>query len=630
MLNSIGLTISGFVFLALITAVYSFKKKYNNLQDIIYRFLLSTTMILLVLEFVCIYTIKCSVEYGQLVIFNELLCRIYILIYIVLFIGIIGYVRSLANNKVYQKPIQFFQERFMLSLIVSAAILYFISCFLPFQYTSGTGMNQVYVVGGSAVYILYVAFAFVGGYMVVAIMKGINSKNLNSRLPIILFLVFYFVIGIVQLFTLDLNDLTFLFAFCLVAIYFTLENQELKLVNELEIAKREAEAADRAKTAFLSKMSHEIRTPMNSIMGFSETLLNDKNLTTKVLKEDINNIYIAGNSLLETINNILSLSRIESGKEELYEADYYIGDIVFELNSYIYSRLNKRKVKFVLDIDEDIPSKLLGDKVKIYEVLSNILDNSVRFTSKGEIKLAIRCQTEDNIAHLLFEITDTGCGIKKEDYSKVFNSFDMVEATADNYNGIGLGLVISKKLVELMNGTISFDSEYGIGTKFYVKIDQEIIDKTEIGNILETQSQNSKSKKEFYFDCSKYKVLIVDDNKLNLKVISRLLEPYKIKYELVESGKECINNIKNGKKYDLILLDHMMPDLDGIETIKILKKMENKNVPPVVAMTANVVTEFREKYIKEGFDDYISKPVDIKRLNKLLKKYFKTEKKKRK
>lgn len=630
MLNSIGLTISGFVFLALITAVYSFKKKYNNLQDIIYRFLLSTTMILLVLEFVCIYTIKCSVEYGQLVIFNELLCRIYILIYIVLFIGIIGYVRSLANNKVYQKPIQFFQERFMLSLIVSAAILYFISCFLPFQYTSGTGMNQVYVVGGSAVYILYVAFAFVGGYMVVAIMKGINSKNLNSRLPIILFLVFYFVIGIVQLFTLDLNDLTFLFAFCLVAIYFTLENQELKLVNELEIAKREAEAADRAKTAFLSKMSHEIRTPMNSIMGFSETLLNDKNLTTKVLKEDINNIYIAGNSLLETINNILSLSRIESGKEELYEADYYIGDIVFELNSYIYSRLNKRKVKFVLDIDEDIPSKLLGDKVKIYEVLSNILDNSVRFTSKGEIKLAIRCQTEDNIAHLLFEITDTGCGIKKEDYSKVFNSFDMVEATADNYNGIGLGLVISKKLVELMNGTISFDSEYGIGTKFYVKIEQEIIDKTEIGNILETQSQNSKSKKEFYFDCSKYKALIVDDNKLNLKVISRLLEPYKIKYELVESGKECINNIKNGKKYDLILLDHMMPDLDGIETIKILKKMENKNVPPVVAMTANVVTEFREKYIKEGFDDYISKPVDIKRLNKLLKKYFKTEKKKRK
>ena len=630
MLNSIGLTISGFVFLALITAVYSFKKKYNNLQDIIYRFLLSTTMILLVLEFVCIYTIKCSVEYGQLVIFNELLCRIYILIYIVLFIGIIGYVRSLANNKVYQKPIQFFQERFMLSLIVSAAILYFISCFLPFQYTSGTGMNQVYVVGGSAVYILYVAFAFVGGYMVVAIMKGINSKNLNSRLPIILFLVFYFVIGIVQLFTLDLNDLTFLFAFCLVAIYFTLENQELKLVNELEIAKREAETADRAKTAFLSKMSHEIRTPMNSIMGFSETLLNDKNLTTKVLKEDINNIYIAGNSLLETINNILSLSRIESGKEELYEADYYIGDIVFELNSYIYSRLNKRKVKFVLDIDEDIPSKLLGDKVKIYEVLSNILDNSVRFTSKGEIKLAIRCQTEDNIAHLLFEITDTGCGIKKEDYSKVFNSFDMVEATADNYNGIGLGLVISKKLVELMNGTISFDSEYGIGTKFYVKIDQEIIDKTEIGNILETQSQSSKSKREFYFDCSKYKVLIVDDNKLNLKVISRLLEPYKIKYELVESGKECINNIKNGKKYDLILLDHMMPDLDGIETIKILKKMENKNVPPVVAMTANVVTEFREKYIKEGFDDYISKPVDIKRLNKLLKKYFKTEKKKRK
>ena len=224
---------------------------------------------------------------------------------------------------------------------------------------------------------------------------------------------------------------------------------------------------------------------------------------------------------------------------------------------------------------------------------------------------------------MLFEISDTGFGIKEEDFDKVFNSFSMTEATEDDYNGIGLGLVISSKLVNMMNGKISFDSQYGIGTKFYVKLDQKIIDKTEVGDIFkkEKMTQNI-SKKDFYFDCSKHRVLIVDDNKLNIKVVTRLLEPYNIKYDIAEGGKSCINAVKSGKKYDLILLDHMMPDLDGIETIRILKKMTEIKLPPVIAMTANVVTEFREKYIKEGFDDYISKPIDIKKLNKLLKKYF--------
>ena len=631
MLNSIGLTISGFVFILLIAIVYLSKKKYNNLQNVIYRFLLFTTIAVLILEFICVFTMYNSVEFGKLVILNEFLCRIYILAYIALFVGIIGYVRSLTINKTYNKPIEFFQEKFMGTLIIIASVLYFISCFFEFKFTSGTGINKVYVTGGLPVYVLYIAFAFAGGYMTVALLKDINKENVAKRVPLILFLIIYFFIGVIQLYTIDINDLTYLFAFSIIAIYFTLENQDVILVNELEIAKSEAERADKAKTAFLSKMSHEIRTPMNAIMGFSETLLNNNKLTTKELKEDVGNIYKAGNDLLEIINNILNLSRIESGREKLENLEYYIGDIVFELNSFIYARIDKTKVKFIIDIDQDIPSKLLGDRLKIYTVLSNILENSVQFTSKGEIKLSIRCKNEGNISHLLFEVSDTGQGIKKEDFEKVFNSFTMSEVTGDNYSGIGLGLVISKKLVEMMNGTISFDSEYGVGTKFYVKIDQQIIDKTEIGNILKEEGVSSKIKeKEFYFGCSKYSVLIVDDNKLNLKVVNRLLEPYNIKCENVESGKECIEKVKSGKKYDLIFLDHMMPDLDGIETIRILKKMTEKTLPPIVAMTANVVTEFREKYIKEGFDDYISKPIDIKRLNKLLKKYFYKEKKKRK
>ena len=620
MLNSLGLTFSALVFTILIAAVYVFKKKYQGIQNMIYRSLLVITLIILMLELICVYTMSIR---EQIPLINEFLCRTYLLAYLAWFISIVGYVRSVSINKEYKKSHEFFEEPFMMGLILFSAVLFFVSCFLELRYTSGTGLHQVHVVCGPAVSILYVAFAFVGGYMTVTIMKGINKQNFIKRIPIIFFLVAYFVIGVIQILTVDLNDLSYLLAFCVISMYFTLENQDIRLVEELKVAKKEAEEADRAKTAFLSKMSHEIRTPMNAIMGFSETLLKDEKLTTKVLKEDVKNIYKAGDNLLEIINNILNLSRIESGKEKLENTDYFIGDIVFELNSFIYSKIDKKKVKFIVEVDRDIPSKLLGDKVKIYNVLSNILDNSVRFTTKGEIKLAIRCEIENNIAHLLFEITDTGFGIKEEDFDKVFNSFSMSEATEDDYNGIGLGLVISSKLVNMMHGKISFDSQYGIGTKFYVKLDQEIVDKTEVGDIFKKEKMSERvSKKDFYFDCSKYRVLIVDDNKLNIKVVTRLLEPYNIKFDIAEGGKSCITAVKSGKKYDLILLDHMMPDLDGIETIRILKKMTEVKLPPVVAMTANVITEFREKYIKEGFDDYISKPIDIKKLNKLLKKYF--------
>ena len=310
--------------------------------------------------------------------------------------------------------------------------------------------------------------------------------------------------------------------------------------------------------------------------------------------------------------------------EKIDNVEYSIKDILFELNSFIYSRINTDDVKYIVDVDSNIPTRMFGDKVKIYRILSNILNNSAQHTKTGEIKLSIKSNVKDNKANLIFKISDTGLGIKREDFNKIFDVFSSTIAMEENTSGVGLGLVVVKDLVQMLGGDIKFESEYGIGTTFYITLTQEIIDKSKLGNVSITDEYSLTHKENFYFDCSNYKVLVVDDNKMNLKVASRLLSSYNLQIEEATSGEECISKIKDGNKYDLIFLDHLMPNLDGIGTIKILKKMGNKT--PVVAMTANVVTEVEEKYLKEGFDDYISKPINIKILNKLLQKYFKKDK----
>ena len=368
-------------------------------------------------------------------------------------------------------------------------------------------------------------------------------------------------------------------------------------------------------------MSHEIRTPMNAIMGFSETILNDKKVNVENAKKDIEHIYIASSNLLEIMNNILDISRIETGEEKLDNKDYSIGNIVLELKSIIDARLNNPKVKFITNVDENIPSKLFGDKTKVFQILLNILSNSVKYTEVGKIELYVTADVKGNNANLHFKVSDTGFGIKEEDYDKIFEKFSRLDnATRNEIEGTGLGLVITKKLVNLLDGKIWFESQYGAGTTFYVDITQQIVDSSKLGNILTEKGITSERN---YLDCSKYKVLIVDDNKLNLKVAEKILTPYKFSITTLNGGRECVDNIKEGNKYDMIFLDHMMPELDGIEVLHILEKLDSYDIPPVVALTANAITGMKEMYLNEGFDEYLAKPINISELDKIINKYFK-------
>ena len=616
MISSVGLTISGLIFTLLIAIIYFSKKKYNEVENKLFGFLLLLTIFLLLLEFYCVFTMRIR---NLQPVLNEILCRMYVLGVTIWFFVIAIYVIVLTKKEKYHSVSDLFKAPIVNILMIICFGTFIVSCFLPLTYSSGNN-QELYVIGGKAVFSLYFVSMFVGAYLVFILFSNKNKISFFKRLPILFFFAFYFIMLVIQYFYTDINELTFVLGLSVVALYFTIVSQDYKLVTDLEVAKIEAESANRDKTDFLSKMSHEIRTPMNAIMGFSEALLNDKDVTEQKIVEDARNIYIAGNNLVSTINNILDVSNIESGKEVVEDSKYYIGDIIYNLKKYADARIDKTKINFVIDFDQNTPLGLSGDSKKIYKVLLNILSNSTRYTTDGEIKIKEECICDKGIAYLKFVISDTGVGIKEEDFEKVYTKFSKLETDIHGLErGAGLGLTIAKSLVELMGGQIAFTSQYGVGTTFTIEIKNKILDYHKCGDIF-SKNNGLLSKEDLNF--KNKKVMVVDDNKLNLKVADKFLRSYNIDVTLVESGSSCIERLSNKEEYDLILLDHMMPDLDGIDTLKELKK-KDISLPPIIVTAANIDNELKETFVKEGFDGYLTKPLDADKLKGLLIYYFK-------
>ena len=477
--------------------------------------------------------------------------------------------------------------------------------------------GSAYTVDGSAV---LMAEILCGVFLLMTLLIVLfNLKKVDKRYFFV-FVMLLLLIGVLVVVNINPYLIWVSIAVCFVnyIMYFTIDNPDVKMIAQLNAAKDAAEKANKAKTEFLSSMSHEIRTPLNAIVGFSNMLLDNKSLPDSA-KDEVNDIVMASDNLLEIVNGILDISKIEAGKLEIINTEYDFNKVATELIALTRGRLGDKPIELITKIDASIPQVLYGDASRLKQICVNILTNAVKYTKEGSIIFSINSVIKNDVCRLIISVEDTGIGIKQENLNKLFNKFERLDLK-DNITieGTGLGLAITKKLVDMMNGKIVVQSVFGKGSKFTVSIDQRIVKNPTIKvEAIDTTHEKIEVKNKT--------VLVVDDNKINLKVAERLLQTYGVLVECVESGFICIDNLKSGKKYDLILMDDMMPRMSGVETLQKIKVEIPEFDIPVIALTANALTGMREKYLADGFNDYLAKPINKDELNRVINEYLNKE-----
>lgn len=611
-----ALGIVSFAYCLLMAIVYFYKRKaYNNsrnLTSLFYGLLIIGCIIVGIIEIICVWAID-SLNNPPLV---EILCRIHILADIQIFTLAIVYcyVATVddSNLTTYTRV-----RRYLgVFVVVFDTIVYSITLILPIEYNAVINPHWV-LFRGPALYPVYALGIVVCLFSSYLIWRYRKTNPAELTIPAAYFGITFIIFALIEVIFFDngINYIYTLVAYFMIGTFFTIESQDTKLLNDAEDSREKAEEANKAKSNFLASVSHAIRTPMNTILGFSQSLLEERELTEAKVKKDATDIKEASSELLELINNILDISRIESGKEEIESKEYKIEDLLREVNSVITSKITKDKIDFKVNVDSNIPVSYKGDSDKIYKIIINVLLNAIENTKYGNVSLDVGGAYIGSIFKLSLIVSNSGHVMSEEDFNKDFDEFSN-ETNSQGTNKEKLGLIVAKRLVNLLGGTIDFKNETGKGTRYIISIDQEVVDDMKIGAI---SIESIASNEENPLDLTGLKTLIVDDNNVNIKLASRLLKQFNLEVVTASNGQECLDLVKQ-EDFDIIFLDHMMPGLDGIDTVHMLREAGNEM--PIIALTANSYSGSRDKYIEEGFTDYLPKPFQYKELNKILKKYM--------
>ena len=603
-------TISGLFCIVLLMILFFSKSRIDSKETKLYGFMLISSffdIILVLAELIITYYFLDDVNMYLVKGLNKIDFIHYIMWPTLLSLYTI-YVTYLDEEK-YNKA-----KKIFLTLDIIAILIEFM---LPINIISTKEVMGVTGIGPAFVFLISSFYVIVNIIILIKNYKKIKNKK---NLPFLFFLIFIIIAMLLRVYNPTLIVIPAIIVYINMIMYFTIENPDVKLIEEINIAKESAIKASNAKTEFLSNMSHEIRTPLNAIVGFSEALQSDERIPVEA-KEDIKDIVMASDSLLEIVNGILDISKIEADKLEIINTTYSPKKVFDELVVLTRGRLGfEKQIEFKTSFSSDIPATLYGDYARVKQIVLNLLTNAVKYTNEGYINFTVECvNINKDLCRLIISVEDSGIGIRKDKIDKLFTKFERLDEEKNiTIEGTGLGLAITKKLVELMHGKMVVQSIYGKGSKFTVSLDQKIVATKEKEEIKEKTvvKGNYKGKR----------VLVVDDNKLNLKVAERLLREYNLFVDEVASGFDAIDRINMGVPYNLILMDDMMPKMSGCETLKELKKNKDFHTK-TVALTANAISGMREKYLSVGFDDYLAKPIKKEELEVILDKYLREDKK---